>query len=387
MGSDVLPVTSDPGETVRIGLVGAGWRAGLFASVARALPRRFRIVTALTRTPTRAEEFRRRFEIPTTTDADTFLDAGPMDFVLVCVARRATVPWVLRLAARGVPVLVETPLAPDLDGLRRLFAELPTGACVQSAEQYRLQPQHAARLHIACSGLLGPVHSALASAGHDYHGVALLRAALGLGFEEVRVCAATFADPVASSLGRDGWDASPRVRPVERLTARFEAPGRNLLGVSDFSADQYFSPIRSRHVQICAERGEVFDDDVHLLVGPADPVHLHIHRDQTGTDGDLEGSFLRRITLGERIVYSNPFAPARLSDEEIAIAATLSGMTEHVRGGPALYGIADAAEDQYLALLAHDSARDGRPRETDPDRPWAKQPSVLTGCRNRTRDR
>ncbi|AXE38019.1 Gfo/Idh/MocA family protein [Acidipropionibacterium virtanenii] len=375
--SDAVAPSSGPDEPARIGVVGAGWRAGLFATVARALPQHFHIVAALTRTETTAEEFGRRFGIATTTDSDAFLGSGPMDFILVCVARQATVPWVLKLAYRGLPVLVETPLAPDADALRRLFAELPAGARVQSAEQYRLQPQHAARLHIAGSGTLGPVHSALVSAGHDYHGVALLRAALRLGFEEVRVSASRFADRVTSSLGRDGWDSSLQVREVERLTARFEVPGRGLLGVSDFSHEQYFSPIRSRHVQIAGERGEVFDDDVHLLAGPADPLHLRLRRDVTGADGDLEGSFLRRITLGERVAYTNPFAPARLSDEEIAIATVLSAMAGYVAGGPAFYGIADAAEDQYLALLAHDSATDGRPHETDPDRPWVDEPSML----------
>lgn len=375
--SNVDSPAAGPDEAARIGLIGAGWRAGLFASVVRTLPERFRIVAGLTRSDASAEEFSRRFDIPMTTDAEAFLGSEPMDYALVCVPRRATVPWVLRLAARGIPVLAETPLAPDVEALRRLFAELPDGARVQSAEQYRLQPHHAARLHIARSGLLGPVHSACVSTGHDYHGVALLRAALGLGFEEVRVSGATFADPVLSSLGRDGWDASPCVRTVGRLTARFQVPGRGLLGVSDFSHEQYFSPIRSRHVQIAGERGEVFDDDVHLLAGPADPLHLHLRRDVTGVDGDLEGTFLRRITLGERVTYTNPFAPARMSDEEIAIASVLTSMTRYVAGGPSFYGVADAAEDQYLALLAHDSAKDGRPRETDPDRPWAGEPSVL----------
>ena len=59
-----------------------------------------------------------------------------------------------------MPVLAETPPAPDLKGLIQLSKDLPGNARVQVAEQYPFQPLHAARLALARSGKLGEITQA-----------------------------------------------------------------------------------------------------------------------------------------------------------------------------------------------------------------------------------
>ena len=49
------------------------------------------------------------------------------------------------LVESGVHVLSETPPAPDLDGLRKLWVQVGGRDLVQVAEQYLLMPGHAAR--------------------------------------------------------------------------------------------------------------------------------------------------------------------------------------------------------------------------------------------------
>jgi hypothetical protein len=55
---------------------------------------------------------------------------------------------------------------------------------------------------------------------------------------------------------------------------------------------------------------------------------------------------LRAITLGERVLWRNPFGDARLSDDELAVATVLRAMRRYVNEGVEFYGIPDAAEDQ-----------------------------------------
>ena len=49
-------------------------------------------------------------------------------------------------SAAQVPLLVETPVAADFDGLLHVWALVQAGARIQVAEQYQFQPTNAARL-------------------------------------------------------------------------------------------------------------------------------------------------------------------------------------------------------------------------------------------------
>ena len=53
--------------------------------------------------------------------------------------------------------------------------------------------------------------------------------------------------------------------------------------------------------------------------------------------------YLRGITLGAEWIYRNAFTPARLFDDEIAVATCLTGMAAWLDGGPDVCSLADAA--------------------------------------------
>ncbi|MFC0672701.1 hypothetical protein [Brachybacterium hainanense] len=90
------------------------------------------------------------------------------------------------------------------------------------------------------------------------------------------------------------------------------------------------------------------------------PMQCAIRRVDTGQFTNFEGHYLRGLVLGEEWIYENPFAPAPLIDDEIAVASCLAGMTELVRGGHGFYGLAEACQDHYLAGAVLESARTGR---------------------------
>src|SRR5206468_5086954 len=83
-------------------------------------------------------------------------------------------------------------------------------------------------------------------------------------------------------------------------------------------------------------------------------------RRQTGHDLNLEGADLDHISFDGTVVYRNPFAGARLSDEDIAIATMLERTACWRRGeGPAPYPLAEACQDHLVALAVDESARTG----------------------------
>jgi hypothetical protein len=63
-------------------------------------------------------------------------------------------------------------------------------------------------------------------------------------------------------------------------------------------------------------------------------------------------------------VYANEFAPARLSDDEIAVATALEKMTAYAQGGPDFYSLAEASQDQYLDLLMQEALETGKQVES-----------------------
>lgn len=346
------PLGSGPGtlpdmEPIAFALIGGGWRAGFFERVAGALPDRFRLTGRYSiRAPAGDASL------------DELLAAEPA-FVVLAVPRDATPVLLTELAERGVAVLAETPPAPDVDGLRALARLSKFGSRIQVAEQYRFQPLHAARLAIVAGGRLGSISQAQLSVAHGYHGIDLLRRILGVGADPLTITARRFDSPIVAGPDREGPPSSERVISVEQVIATFDFGDR--LGILDFTDEQYFSWIRGLRMLIRGERGEIDGHVVRWLADTGTPVHLMLERHDAGHDGNLEGLYLEGITAGAEWVYRNPFAPARLTDDEIAVATCLARMSEAIDGGPDVCSLADAVQDRYLDLLVAQSVATGLP--------------------------
>jgi predicted dehydrogenase len=344
--------------TTKFALVGAGWRSEFFARAARELPDRFSVSGLLSRHPSRAEAFGKKWEIRVAHTMDKLLETQ-LDFALV------SVPWgigeelVIELSRRGVPVLYETPPSPTLDGLRSLhnaLVDLPN-ARVQVAEQYHLQPLHAARLKVIEQGLIGRPTFGRISVAHGYHGISLMRRFLGVGFELPTITARSFTAPLVSGPDREGPPREDRLGESRQLLATFDWDDR--LGVFDFTGDQYFSWVRGQDLLVRGERGEIHNEGVRYLLDYRTPITTALRRESAGANGNLEGFFLKGITAGGQWLYHNPFAPARLSDDEIAVAACLDGMAHYIDGGPPFYSLAEAMHDRYLDILMEEAEKSG----------------------------
>jgi hypothetical protein len=131
--------------------------------------------------------------------------------------------------------------------------------------------------------------------------------------------------------------------------------------VFDFTGSQYFSWIRSPRLLVRGERGEINGTTFRFLGDYRTPVTLELKRVDAGQDGNLEGYYHKGIMAGSDWVYRNPFAPGRLSDEEIAVATCLQKMAEYVEGGPPFYSLADASQDHYLSMMMDRAASEMRP--------------------------
>jgi predicted dehydrogenase len=357
-----------PGEPVPFAIVGVGWRAEFFLRVARELPRRFRVSGVVARDAAAGARVTAEWGVPTYRDLGTLLAAAPPAFVVVSVPRRVAPDLLEELAEHHVAALTETPPAADLEGLLRVWELVARGACIQVAEQYAYQPLHAARLAVVRSGQLGVISQAQVSTAHDYHGISLIRQLLDVTFQDSTIAARRIESPILAGPTRRGPPAQDQLTTSVQIIAQLDFGDR--LGIYDFTNDQYHSWIRSPRLLVRGERGEINDLTVRFLADFRTPVEADLKRQDTGHGGNLEGHHHVGVRFGTEWVYRNPFAPARLADDEIAVATCLDGMARHVAGGPQMYPFAAAAQDQYLALVIAQAAVSGASIRTIAQ-PWS----------------
>jgi predicted dehydrogenase len=345
-------------DVTRFGIVGGGWRAEFFLRLAAILPDRLRATGVVTRGAEAGARVREAWGVPDFRSATDLLAHERPDYVIVAVPWQVT-PFATReLVALGVPVLAETPPAPDLDGLRALWSAVGASGLVQVAEQYLLMPGHAARLATVHSGLIGEPTSVQVSSTHLYHAVSLIRGLLGVGYRPATVYARAFTAPLADPLTRDGWTGDDTPRPARTTLATIDFDGA--MGLYDFTDNQWWNPLRTRRIVVRGSHGELVDDRVVRLADPATPVESVLLRRQTGLDLNLEGLDLKHISLDGTVVYRNPFVGSGLSDDDLAVADLAARTGAWARGeAPPPYPLAEGCQDHLIALAIEESAASG----------------------------
>jgi predicted dehydrogenase len=356
------------GTVTTFGIVGTGWRARFFLRLARLVPDRLRCTGLITRTPERAAELAGD-GVPVHLSVDDLLAADRPDYLIVSVPWGPSPDVIRDLVARRVPVLAETPPAPDLAGLRALWSDVGGTGLVQVAEQYLLMPGHAARRALLRQRVIGEPTSVQLSSTHLYHAVSLIRGLLDVDFEPVRVSAQEFVAPLVNPLTPAGWTGDDTPRPATTTLATLDFDGR--MGLYDFTDNQWWNPLRGRRMVVRGSHGEIADDQVTRMLDASTPVTSALTRRQTGHDLNLEGLDLKHISFDGQIVYRNPFVGSGMSDDDIAVADILERAGAWARDeGPAPYPLAQACQDHAISVAMGESVRAGAP-VTVAGEPWA----------------
>lgn len=351
-------------------VIGYGWRADFYYRIAKMLPERFELCAGVLRTKERAAQVAAKEGTFATDDLEEALKREP-DFAVLCVPRNIVKDYLMRLMERRVPVLCETPPGKDTEELTQLWSDCKRlEGRVQVVEQYFLQPYYAGILRIIEDGYLGEVSGVMLSSLHGYHAVSMYRKFLGTGYENCVIQGQRFVSPVTATNGREGFDRSGKIIREERdwVSLVFESGKTALM---DFAGEQYFSQIRQRRWNIRGLRGEINDMTVRFLTEENLPVTQEIGRVDVGINNNSEWAHKGMMFL-DRMIYENPFYPARMNDDEIAVASCLAAMKEYVETGKEFYPLREALQDTYLSFEMEEAVRSGgQIRTTTKD--WALQ--------------
>ncbi len=343
---------------MRFGVIGSGWRSEFFLRMAAAAPDRLEVVGVLARRAEAREQLGRTWGVPTVESVEELLALQP-EFVAAAVTWEAMPAVTRELVAAGVKVLVETPPAPNLEGLRSLWHDVGSSGLVQVAEQYMLMPGHAARLEVVRRGVIGTPHAVQVASTHLYHAVSMVRAFLGAdaGAEAV-VSARRFEAPMVDPLTPAGWVENPEPTPRGTTIATIDF-GDGRMGLYDFVDNQWWNPVLSRRILVRGSLGEIADETVRRLTADG-PVTSPIVYRRTGIDLNLEGNDVVHASFDGEVVFRNPWVGTRLSDDDIAVASILEETGRWACGdGSAPYPLADGCQDHAIGLAIGESARTG----------------------------
>lgn len=352
-------------KKIRYAIIGNGFRAMAFLRIGLALTEQFEVTSVLFRNRDKAMEFSKSYSVPAVLTIEDCLSTNP-DFVVIAIGRDANPEMINKLVPYGIPMLVETPPATNMDDLLSLWDTfVKKDVKIQIAEQYFLQPLYEAKLKVLAKGILGEVNNLSISWAHDYHGISLIRKLLGVGFEQAQICGKNYQFPVTVTDSRHGikTDGDVILADRARYTIEFES---GKVAFYDFASNvQYRSKIRSRYLTIQGVRGEMENETVRSLTKDNQPFIQNFQITQ-----DINTLSTYSINLGSECLYVNPLVHNRFTDDEIAIARCLIGMHQYLLTGNSFYSFAEGCQDTYFFLLMQEALKNPNTPVRTKVQPW-----------------
>ncbi|GAC1475567.1 MAG: Gfo/Idh/MocA family oxidoreductase [Isosphaeraceae bacterium] len=155
-------------DTVRVGLIGSGFVSAIHAESFRHVPGA-KVVAVASPTPGHAERFAAEHKIPFShSDYRALLDRKDIDLVVLGLPNDLHCEVTLRAAEAGKHVVVEKPLALNLDECDRMIAACErAGVMLGYAEELCFAPKYVRLKQLVDEGTLGRVHLVKQSEKHD----------------------------------------------------------------------------------------------------------------------------------------------------------------------------------------------------------------------------
>ena len=315
--------------------------------------------------------------VPGYTDLDQLLRETAPEIGVGSVNYHANGEVGLMAVEAGLHVLLETPIAHNLDEADAIIAAAEErGVKVEIAEQFHRRPLEQIKLKLLESGLFGRVHTSFNDfAGHGYHGVSVMRSYLGFDAVPVQVIGTVRQYDLAPHWSRIADTRGARTETQEHAIIEFEG---GQIGIFHWSDVGYDSALRWwRSSRFLAEKGmgitygigTDLEERLSLLSpGGEAPQFITIERRWERVDGGALIAIIAHTADLEIpiVTWENPFRSAiqghgvQWHDDEIGVAGCLLSLVNAVRDDTEpTYGARQGRLDQEIILAIRLSAQNG----------------------------
>jgi len=266
------------------------------------------------------------------TDLDRCLEETGTEVVLNLGPAHSTASVLDCAVRRGVAVVTGAPPGSTISELDRLTGAAQSGL-VQAGEHHPLMPGHAARLTGVGQDMIGEVWQVQISGSQPCDAMALMRAYLGVGIVPAVVRGHRFSS--------------------EDVLASVDF-GEGRVGIYDFTHDQTRAVLHSGRLLVRGSRGEISGDQV-VQLGNNNLItttYMQRHHQDQCTS---------QITLGNHVLWANPWPEMDWNDDEVAIAEFLTRTSSWICGeGAGPYPLSEAVYDARLGLAISEAIEKDR---------------------------
>ena len=317
-------------------LFGTGWRAEFYMRIADASPG-FKLNAIYTRSEERRREIEKRgFKVFTSIEETLSEDH---DLAVIASGNEGLTALLEKLRDREV-IACETSFLKLAD---KELDYISTNIYGYALEQYWHTPLYASIKEAL--PLIGAIDSVYLSALHNHHAASIARYIFrDEKIKDIRTLSETNAKCIKTG-SRAGIERGNEIQEYKRKITQIEYESGRIF-INDFSSNQYHSAIIPSRIEIRGVKGIITERGVTYVQenGYATTLPFVFHR---GSDKINEPMTLSHVTLGERTVFTNPFYPSLMNDDEIAIAS----MLKEIKEGKSTYNIKEAIEDAKLGKL------------------------------------
>lgn len=318
----------------RFVLCGTGWRSEFYLRIASQLKDEFEIVSIYTH-----HEERRDYLLSLGYSATTSLSTAlsfPHDGVIVAGGKEGFLPLLKELSSLNETILSETTFLSLSENELEEASHIPGF----TLEQYWHTPLYAS-IRKALP-LIGRVNFVYLSALHNHHAASIMRGIFP--DKEIKEIKRLFelSYPSIRTGSRSGMERDGEMEEVKRKVTSVTFSGGEVF-ITDFSSSQYHSYIIPSRIEIRGERGYITESGVVYSGEDGYPIRspFVFYREE----GKINHTpTLSHVTLGDKVIYKNPFYNAPFSDDEIAISSVL----REFGNGTLSYTIKDGAKDAEI---------------------------------------
>ncbi len=246
---------AQPSARLRVAIIGTAARASyMYGPIIAALPE-LELVAVWGRSEASAQRTGANLGVPAYTDLDRLIRETSPDIGVVAVTYDANGEVGLMAVEHGLHVLLETPIAHDLDDADAIIAAAQQrGLKIEVAEQFHRRPLEQIKLKLINSGIFGRIYSSFNDfAGHGYHGMSVMRSYLGFSDRPTRVSGIVRDYPACGGTFARYGEMKARQETQEHGIVEW-ADGR--VGIFHWTNVGYDSPLRWwRSSRFLAEKG------------------------------------------------------------------------------------------------------------------------------------